>query len=41
MTTKRHDGKDATEFSKWLRDQKEIDSSLGYITTNIDFLWKN
>lgn len=40
MTKKRND-KHSTEFGLWLRDQKEIDSSLGYTTTNIDYLWRN
>lgn len=31
----------ATEFSEWLRLQPEIDSSLGFITTNIDYMWRN
>ena len=31
----------ATPFSDWLREQVEIDSSLGYVTTNVDFLWSN
>lgn len=31
----------ATPFSDWLREQSEIDSSLGYVTTNVDFLWSN
>ena len=35
-----HPGK-STKFSDWLRIQPEIDSKLGYVCTNIDFLWKN
>jgi hypothetical protein len=31
----------ATPFSDWLREQARIDSSLGYVTTNVDFLWSN
>jgi hypothetical protein len=34
------DGKD-TDFSAWLRKQPEIDSAKGFITTDIDYLWKN
>jgi len=30
-----------TPFSKWLRDQPEISSKLGYITNNIDYVWEN
>jgi len=41
MTVNRRDGLDATEFSKWLREQKEIDSKDGYLATNIDYLWTN
>lgn len=40
MTKQRND-KHSTEFGLWLRQQPEIDSSLGYIATNIDFLWRN
>jgi len=40
MTQKRRDNH-STEFGLWLRDQQEIDSSLGYVTTNIDYVWKN
>lgn len=39
MTIKRKD-KHSTQFGLWLRDQQEIDSNLGYQTTNIDYLWK-
>lgn len=31
----------ATEFSQWLREQSEIDSSNGYVATNIDFMWRS
>lgn len=34
------DGKD-TDFSKWLRAQPEIASEKGFITTDIDYLWRN
>lgn len=40
MTQKRRDDH-STEFGLWLRNQKEIDSSLGYVTTNIDYVWTN
>jgi hypothetical protein len=42
MTQQRviNDGKD-TDFSAWLRRQPEIDSQKGFITTDIDYLWKN
>lgn len=43
MTQQRklNDGKD-TDFSAWLRVQPEIDSKTeGFITTDIDYLWKN
>jgi hypothetical protein len=40
MTRQRNDSH-STEFGLWLRDQKVIDSSLGYVTTNIDYLWQN
>lgn len=40
MTQQRRDSH-STEFGLWLRDQKEIDSGLGYVATNIDYLWRN
>ena len=30
-----------TPFSDWLRKQLEISSKLGFITTNIDYMWGN
>lgn len=40
MTRQRNDSH-STEFGLWLRVQKEIDSKLGYVATNIDYLWHN
>ena len=42
MTRQRYD-EHSTEFGLWLRkpERKEIDSSLGFVTTNIDYIWKN
>lgn len=40
MTQKRRDNH-STEFGLWLRKQGEIDSSLGFIATNVDFVWRN
>jgi len=40
MTRKRIDSH-STEFGLWIREQKEVDSSLGYLATNIDFMWTN
>ncbi len=40
MTTKRYD-KHSTEFGLWLREQQEIDSKLGFLATNIDYMWSN
>lgn len=42
MTRQRilEDGKDS-DFSSWLRRQSEISSEKGFITTDIDYLWKN
>lgn len=40
MTKKRFDNC-STQLGIWLREQKEIDSSLGYIATNIDYVWRN
>ena len=40
MTATRRD-EHSTEFGLWLRDQCEIDSALGFVATNIDYLWRN
>lgn len=40
MTTQRRDNH-STEFGIWLRKQSEIDSKLGFVATNIDYLWRN
>ena len=40
MTKQRNDSH-STEFGIWLRQQKEIDSKLGYLATNIDYFWTN
>lgn len=41
MTTRKRNDNHSTEFGLWLREQCEIDSNLGYIATNIDYMWKN
>jgi len=40
MTRQRND-KHSTEFGEWLRIQPEIDSKIGYIATNLDYVWGN
>jgi len=40
VTRKRFD-EHSTEFGLWLREQKEIDSSCGYVATNLDYIWSN
>lgn len=40
MTLQRNDNH-STEFGLWLRHQEEIDSKLGYVATNIDYIWRN
>ena len=40
MTRPRYD-EHSTEFGLWLREQPEIKSDLGYITSNIDYVWRN
>ena len=40
MTKKRYD-KHSTEFGLWLREQPEIDSKLGFLATNVDYMWSN
>lgn len=40
MTEQRHDSH-STEFGLWLREQPEIESTDGFIATNIDYVWKN
>ena len=41
MTLQAYDKSQHTPFSNWIREQPEIDSKLGFITTNIDFLWES
>ena len=40
MTLQRRDSH-STEFGLWLRKQKEIDSGLGFVATNLDYIWRN
>ncbi len=40
MTQQRRDTH-STEFGIWLRNQSQIDSSLGFTATNIDYMWQN
>lgn len=40
MTQKRRD-EHSTEFGLWLREQRQLDSGLGYVATNIDYVWEN
>lgn len=40
MTRPRFD-KHSTEFGLWLREQSTIDSKLGYVATNLDYVWQN
>jgi len=40
MTRPRYDDH-STEFGLWLRKQKEIDSRLGFVASNIDYVWHN
>ena len=40
MTRKRYDSH-STEFGLWLREQAAIDSSLGFVATNLDYIWAN
>ena len=40
MTRKRND-LHSTELGLWLREQKELDSKLGFVATNLDYIWKN
>ena len=38
MTAQRRDDH-STEFGLWMRRQPEIDSKIGYLATNIDYVW--
>lgn len=40
MTRKRIDNH-STEFGLWLRDQPSLQQRLGYLATNLDFIWGN
>lgn len=39
--TRQRDDSHSTEFGLWLRNQSEIDSGLGFVTTNLDYIWAN
>lgn len=42
MTIQRNDGgKWGTPFGHWLRNQPRLDSSDGFVATDIDYLWSN
>ncbi len=41
MTKKCRFEEEATPFSLWLREQKDLDSDLGFVATNIDYMWEN
>lgn len=40
MTKQRND-EHSTEFGLWLREQDQIGSDIGYVATNLDFIWSN
>lgn len=40
MTQQRRD-EHSTEFGLWLRQIPEIDSRLGFVTSNLDYIWSN
>ena len=40
MTRRRYDNH-STEFGLWLRQQPDLDSRLGFIATNVDYVWCN
>jgi hypothetical protein len=40
MTRQRNDSH-STEFGIWLRKQRDISSSIGFIATNLDYMWQN
>ena len=40
MTKQRIDSH-STEFGIWIRQQPEIDSRLGFVATNLDYVWRN
>jgi hypothetical protein len=40
MTQQCRDGT-GTQFSRWLRRKHELDSGLGYVATNLDYIWCN
>ena len=39
--TQQSRNKESTQFSEWLRNQDEIDSGLGFVASNIDYMWRN
>jgi hypothetical protein len=43
MTRQQNDLREgsSTEYSKWLRNEPQLDSSKGFVTTNLDYIWSN
>lgn len=41
MATKIRYDSHSTEFGLWLREQPEVDSSFGFVATNLDYIWTN
>ena len=40
MTRQRNDN-NGTEFEAWRRKQQHLSSGLGYLATDVDFIWRN
>lgn len=40
-TTRKRKDNHGTEFGTWIREQEQVSSRLGYIATDLDYVWEN
>ena len=40
-TTRKRNDSHGTEFGSWIRDVERVSSRLGYIATDLDYVWQN
>ena len=40
-TTRKRNDSHGTEFGTWVRDRERVASRLGYIATDLDYVWQN
>jgi hypothetical protein len=40
-TTRKRNDNHGTEFGTWIRNRERVSSKLGYIATDLDYVWEN